>query len=156
MTPGANPGSCPWSAKGEKWARRIIALDWTVVWLFILYLVYCGFRKEFWGAMGCVLFVVLFAWDLLYTQSKLAEMLENKPRQTVGLTSWVQLRDWQTEIHCACGARVDITRARWCANNLDRGGGRFSMVCHCGIGYFKLKPGPGSTWSPAEKSNGDA
>jgi hypothetical protein len=146
MTPGANPGSCPWSAKREKWARRIIALDWTVVWLFILYLVYCGFRKEFWGAMCCVLGVVLFTWNLLYAQSKLAEMLENKPRSTAEMTKWVQIQHRGQEMylqhpfHCECGALVHFKDAKWYPNSVDRGGGRFSIVCPCGIGYFKLKP----------------
>ena len=127
-----------------------------MVWVLIFSFLYFLFAKHLAGAVIAVIGAALFTTDLIYTQDKLAEMLSNKPRSTAGLTTWVQLRDWQTEIHCACGARVEIDRAKWHANSVDRGGGRFALVCPCGIGYFKLKPGPGSTWSPADKKTGDS
>jgi hypothetical protein len=131
--------SIPWSERAEKWARRIIILDWVLVWVWIFSFLYCLFAKSLVGSVITVIAAGLFTADLIYTQDKLAEMLSNKPRSTAGLTNWIQLRDWQTEIHCACGARVEIGKARWHPNSVDRGGGRFALVCPCGIGYFKLK-----------------
>jgi hypothetical protein len=130
----------PWDAYSEKWTRRIVAFDWCVTWLSILLLLVLVFEKKFLAAALALVPIVLFGIDLLYQQDKLKAMLVNKPRSTVGLTEWVELRPWQTEICCACGRLVDISGASWFPNSVDRGGGRFAMSCKCGIGYFKLKP----------------
>jgi hypothetical protein len=130
----------PWSANFEKWIRRLILFEWITVWVAIIFFVGMMAQKMLWPALFGLLLIVLFGADLIYHQDKLEEMLSNKPRSTAELTMWVQLRDWQTEMNCACGAQVHFSTAKWYANSVDAGGGRFSLVCPCGIGYFKLKP----------------
>jgi hypothetical protein len=129
----------PWSAEAERKIRRLILLDWIGFWFSLLAGIVIGVWRGF--LLGSMMTVpaILLGVDLIHQQGKLGEILVNKPRSTEGLTEWVQLRPYQVEISCACGRQVRIEQAKWRANSIDRGGGRFAIVCRCGIGYFKLK-----------------
>lgn len=129
----------PWSAHEEKWTRRSIIFDWLAFWLLFALMAVLFSQQLYLG--GAIPFFTLgfFLGDLLHQREKLDAMLLNKPRSMSGLTHWVQLRPWQTEMCCACGAQIRIADAHWYPNPVDAGGGRFSIVCSCGIGYFKLK-----------------
>lgn len=129
----------PWSAADEKWTVRIITFDWLVFWGCFLAAVIVAALKHVDLGFLLLLLVLLSGIDLLWQQTKLQAMLVNKPRSMAELTDWVQLRPWQTEICCACGDQVHIDEAHWHPNIVDPGGGRFAIVCPCGIGYFKLK-----------------
>jgi hypothetical protein len=129
----------PWSAYREKWLRRAIYLDfYAALSLVVLDIGFVLFKV--WGAVAvCIVGTIFFALDLLVQMNRYDAILQNKPRNAAALTAWIQLRPWQTEICCACGAIVHVDAAPWFPNPVDPGGGRFSIVCPCGIGYFKLK-----------------
>ncbi len=131
--------SVPWSAESEKWMRSCMRIDQISVFIF-LGLTILGVLK---GSLFLVcLGLCSFAWicaDLWYVTRRYEAMLQNKPRSTVEMTKWIRLETWQTEIICVCGANVHMQRASWYPNSVDPGGGRFSIVCSCGVGYYKLK-----------------
>lgn len=86
-------------------------------------------------------------------------MLANKPRSTSRLTKWIQHVPGSIEFICfdpdagpRCGERHHWKDAQWVPNfdpdvfepeehpgNVDPGGGRFVILCPCGLGHFKLK-----------------
>jgi hypothetical protein len=137
--------SVPWSAYDELWARRALLFDSfafisfglgslvALVFWFLPALAICASVTFFWG------------WMVHHDAMKLNAMLVNKPRSVgsdgkgAGLTEWVRVRPWQTEMCCACGACVNLSSAEWFPNPVDPGGGRYSIVCACGIGYYRLK-----------------
>ena len=85
-------------------------------------------------------------------------MLANKPRSTRGLTKWIQHSAQQFlgwGVKCDCGRIYELDQWKWVPNypedetsdefrdsnvEIDPGGGRFVILCPCGIGHFKLKP----------------
>jgi len=129
----------PWSAYDDLWLRRTIYFDFFAMLIFVV-LGSASAALRFWGPMS-IFFIAaaLFFFDQSIQLGKYNAMLRNKPRSVSGLTEWVQLRPWQTEICCACGTIVHIDGAPWFPNPVDPGGGRYSIVCPCGIGYYKLK-----------------
>jgi len=93
-------------------------------------------------------------------------MLANKPRSTRGLTMWIQHHERQIDFICHnesgdpwgvptenCGRRYEWRDAKWVPNydpaqmqdtelfakEIDPGGGRYVILCPCGLGHFKLK-----------------
>ena len=88
-------------------------------------------------------------------------MLANKPRSTQRLTQWIQHRvPDSVDFICSggfggfCGWHHEWKDAKWIPNYdpalfedfddslprpVDPGGGRFVILCPCGIGHFKLK-----------------
>jgi hypothetical protein len=136
----------PWSEKRERWARRYIYADRFAVWFCALGVLVTGLASVieresdfFWASIGFSLLGLFFLRHLAGMMDEFTAMMKNRPRSTVHLTTWVRLRPWQTEMMCHCGAMVHMSRAKWCANEIDRGGGRFSIVCSCGAGYYKLR-----------------
>lgn len=129
----------PWSELEEKRLLRILLCDLIV----ILLLAIGGIALTAAKVWPCVAIdfagACFYVIDIYAQWAKLQAMLQNKPRSTVGLTTWIRMRPYQTEICCACGAVVHIDGAPWFPNPVDPGGGRYSIVCPCGIGYFKLK-----------------
>jgi len=89
-------------------------------------------------------------------------MLANKPRCTSRLTKWIQhpansvsfiCVDLDPDVVLRCGERHHWKDAQWIPNydrdvfepedhpgTVDPGGGRFVILCPCGLGHFKLKP----------------
>jgi hypothetical protein len=83
-------------------------------------------------------------------------MLANKPRSTHDLTKWMQWPSPQYlgySMKCECGRLHELDEWKWIPNfdpelfgeaeypsHGDPGGGRFVILCPCGIGHFKLKP----------------
>jgi hypothetical protein len=86
-------------------------------------------------------------------------MLANKPRSSQRLTEWVQWRASSDgkigllpHFWCSCGKMHRWSDAKWFPNVLacmdefddapaiavDPGGGRWVILCPCGIGHFKL------------------
>jgi Bacteriorhodopsin-like protein len=79
-------------------------------------------------------------------------MLANKPRSTKGLTRFIA---WPRDSHsllCECGRLQQWTNAHWIpnynlddgetltdSNEVDPGGGRWVILCPCGLGHYKLK-----------------
>jgi hypothetical protein len=132
-----------WSAHSELWLRRCLTLDACMVCCFSTGMIWCMFWHGRFAAVACMggalLFLILSARDI----ARLHLMLQNRPANPAArLTHWIQLRAWQTELCCECGAQVHISRATWFPNPYDAGGGRFSLVCQCGVGYFKLRESP--------------
>lgn len=83
-------------------------------------------------------------------------MLANKPRSTANLTTWCNHRYRAcVPFDCECGRQLHWKDAQWIPNydpqfdtevgpgellpEIDPGGGRFVILCPCGIGHFKLK-----------------
>jgi hypothetical protein len=86
-------------------------------------------------------------------------MLANKPRSTSRLTEWVQHPADGVQFTCfhrvrgpVCGRLHHWSDAQWIPNydpevfepeehpgTVDPGGGRFVILCPCGLGHFKLK-----------------
>jgi hypothetical protein len=87
-------------------------------------------------------------------------MLANKPRNTQSLTQWIQHHVSQERFFCSHldGRPTECfswaTDAKWIPNydpdlfedfdnglprSVDPGGGRFVILCPCGLGHFKLK-----------------
>jgi hypothetical protein len=90
-------------------------------------------------------------------------MLANKPRSLQRLTKFYQHRSWEISFVCfrqpgiSCGRVHHWQDAEWLPNYKredlvddatdeeiqifcgDPGGGRFVILCPCGIGHFKLK-----------------
>lgn len=129
----------PWSGHEEMWLTRIVTLDWILAWVFFVGAGGAFLWRQLLLGIALDSVAILWAALLLRDRNKLRTMLQNKPRSTAGLTEWVKLRPWQTEICCACGTIVHIDGAPWFPNPVDAGGGRYSIVCPCGIGYFKLR-----------------
>lgn len=86
-------------------------------------------------------------------------MLANKPRDTSRLTRWIALDSKKMQHGCSfqcddCGYIFDINTMKWTANILeceeemgdvpavavDPEGGRWVLICKCGVGYYVLKP----------------
>jgi hypothetical protein len=133
-------GTVPWSADAERTTWGKILLDWLGFWLSVLAAILLAWWKEPVTGALMALPAGILASDLLHNQEKLREMLENKPRSTEGLSQWVQLPADAFNVLCwSCGRIVEFEPGDWHANSVDRGGGRFSRVCPCGMGYFKLK-----------------
>ena len=129
----------PWSSEEERFKRWDITVDR----LCILVSVCCilggaAFRSPQFSFVSTFL-LAFWVWMLFRDRDKLCTMLQNKPRNMANLTTWVRLRPWQEELMCGCGASVHMNKAKWCPNPADAGGGRFSIVCPCGVGYYKLK-----------------
>lgn len=131
--------SIPWSAEGEKRIRWIIACYWILFWICVTSSIYIickdlgvisGFAQ---GTASCI-----YAIGLFRERNRLQAMLLNKPRNTENLTQWIRLRPWELDICPKCGAALRMTGANWCPNSIDPGGGRFSVVCSCGTGYYRL------------------
>lgn len=135
----ANHTSVAWSAQDEKLQRAIVWINYVAMWLCLIAAALVGTYGHFIVAALFVGFAVVWVADCSRQKKKYAAMLENKPRSMAGLTQWIQLRAWQTDMWCACGAIVHVEDASWFPNPVDAGGGRFSIVCPCGIGYYKLK-----------------
>jgi hypothetical protein len=129
----------PWSEYDEKWLRRALWFDLYAMWTLLLAGIGFAIWKAWVSAFICFCGALFYLIDLCVQQNRFDLMQLNKPRSTAGLTEWIQLRPWQTEICCACGSIVHLDGALWFPNPVDPGGGRFSIVCPCGIGYFKLK-----------------
>jgi hypothetical protein len=86
-------------------------------------------------------------------------MLANKPRSTSNLTQWTQWRPDSTGFLCTCRQLHQWTEAEWIPNLqvedtvigtqveindalgafVDPHGGRFVILCPCGLGHYKLK-----------------
>jgi len=82
-------------------------------------------------------------------------MLANKPRNTQRLTTWIQHPANSIAFNCGCGIRhfwAEWDGAMWIPNydpeqfgeaeypsTVDPGGGRWVILCPCGMGHFKLK-----------------
>jgi hypothetical protein len=86
-------------------------------------------------------------------------MLANKPRSTANLTKWTQWADAPFDepslfFWCnGCGKRHEWAAAQWIPNYdgdpediplgtpmyFDPGGGRYVILCPCGLGHYKLK-----------------
>lgn len=91
-------------------------------------------------------------------------MLANKPRSTHNLTQWLQHPVSEPAFFCPCRSfpgspgKMPIlhtwAEAKWIPNydpdlmedfdnglpRSDPGGGRYVILCSCGVGHFKLKP----------------
>jgi hypothetical protein len=136
----------PWSASGELWTRRALVFD-TIACISsgigavacLAFLVFDSDKR--FSLVGGILGAAAIFWLYMAARDamKLNAMLLNRPYNAAGMTTWVQLRAWQTEICCACGTIVIIDGAPWFPNSVDAGGGRYSIVCPCGIGYYKLR-----------------
>jgi hypothetical protein len=130
----------PWSEYSELWRRRALAFDSVACIAFGFGTIVAAIFRSLPAVAICGVSAILWIWMVIHDARKLNAMLENKPRRgAAGLTTWIRLRPWQTEICCACGTIVHIDGAPWFPNPVDPGGGRFSIVCPCGIGYFKLE-----------------
>jgi len=93
-------------------------------------------------------------------------MLANKPRSTRGLTEWRQHPASEESFYCSCQTALPRpwkilwwADAQWIPNyrddlveqlllndearnskhEIDPGGGRYVILCPCGLGHFKLK-----------------
>lgn len=142
-----------WSAYEEKWLRRVLWFDYCAMWITGIVGISFAFWRQWAWVVTCFAVVLIYFVDFCIQRRKYDTMLLNKPRSIGGLTEWVKLRPWQTEICCACGAIVHIDGAPWFPNSVDAGGGRYSIVCPCGIGYYKLREEKAVT--PAKISAGD-
>ena len=131
-----------WSADRETSLRRVIFADVAGFCTLVAEGVYSmahGGRGSSLVALFALAWAGVFLWLTARDKTKLARMLVNKPAGRGRLTEWIELRPWQTEMCCACGRTVRIASARFMENPVDPGGGRFSVVCPCGVGYFKLR-----------------
>jgi hypothetical protein len=129
-----------WSADKEISLRRVLFVDALGVLLNAGLAIYSFPRKDgFWIGIFVAFWAVFFAWLFARDRGRLVAMLKNKPAGTGSLTPFIRLRPWQNEISCQCGASVHIANGKWFPNAIDAGGGRFCVVCPCGVGYFKLK-----------------
>jgi len=86
-------------------------------------------------------------------------MLANKPRDTSRLTTWIHHRHVNVEptgdrtVRCRCGNTFDVEEFRWTANvleceeeiddvpavSVDPEGGRYVLICPCGVGHYMLR-----------------
>lgn len=142
----------PWTADKEYWKRKIIQLESIAYLIFAAVAIGLAAMKMMGIAVISLAVMWVFIFDLMGHRRKLASMLENKPRNTVGLTQWVRCRPGDNVGYCACGLVVRLDHAKWFPNSVDFGGGRFSIVCSCGIGYYRLKL-PGLSETPVQRKN---
>lgn len=80
-------------------------------------------------------------------------MLANKPRSTSTLTEWYQHPPGSLSLICpGCGTTLDFKKmGEWIPNHdpdqradgtfpdIDPGGGRWVILCACGVGHYKLR-----------------
>jgi len=83
-------------------------------------------------------------------------MLANKPRDTSRLTTWVHHRRVNVEptgdrtVRCRCGNTFDVEEFKWIPNvaedeeepgtaAVDPEGGRYVLICPCGVGHYLLR-----------------
>jgi len=132
----------PWSERDERWATRVVILDTALIWVFGVLAGIFLFVPHALPLAGLTLFAALgFFFLLMRDSEKLSAMLQNKVVGAGARTAWIELRPWQTEIYCSCSRPVSFDGAPFYPNDVDRGGGRYSVVCPCGQGYFKLAEG---------------
>jgi hypothetical protein len=132
------PKSVPWSAEAEKHFRGWITVWWIFFWIEVVIVIGCVIESIYIAALGFTILAAVALIALLHCTGKLYAMMENKPRSGAPLTKYTWLPAYAFNVLCPdCGRIVEIDQ--WMDNPIDAGGGRFSKVCECGRGYYRLR-----------------